>query len=133
MDPGAGLVRDADDIIERIERAGVDVARLQADDRWPTQRREIRGAHPSLAVGRHAQQPIPAQAQQPKRLDKRRVRLIADHDRDGRRAKQTVGLDRPSLARASYRVSRGGERGEVRERSRRSRTTPAVSTQAVRG
>jgi hypothetical protein len=40
VDPRATLVRDRDDLLERIERARVHVARLGADDRRPLDPRE---------------------------------------------------------------------------------------------
>ena len=100
---------------ERIERAGVDVAGLRAHDRRGRERRQRVGAHAALAVDGDAHEAVAPEAGEPERLDQRRVCLLADHDRDRRRAEEAVGLDVPVLAR-EHRVSRGGERGEVRHR-----------------
>ena len=59
---------------------------------------------PSTGTRTTRLRPKPEQAE---RLDQRRVRLLADHDRDRRRAEQPVGLDVPAAAR---RARRGGRR-----------------------
>ena len=72
-------------------------------------------AHASATVRRHAHDPVAAQAEQPQRLEQRRMGLLAHDDRDRRRAEQAIGLDVPAGAR-QHDVARRRERGEVRHR-----------------
>ncbi len=103
------------DLRERIERARVDVAGLHAHDRRGRERRQRVGAHPALLVDGHPHEPVAPEADEPERLDQRRMRLLADHDRDRRRAEEAVGLDVPVEA-GEHGVAGCRERAEVGHR-----------------
>jgi hypothetical protein len=124
-------MRLADDRLERIEGAGVDVAGLRADDAARVQRRQPLRAHAALAVDRHAQHTCTSEAQQPERLAECRMGFFADHHGQRRRAVQPVRLDVPAGAR-QHRVARGGQRGEVGHRRAGHEGTAGGGRQAQR-
>jgi len=76
----------AADPVGWIECAGVHVARLQADQRVVVQRWQRVGAHPALAVHRHAHHALASQADQRECLEDAHVHFFAHHDGDRRRA-----------------------------------------------
>ena len=53
VNPRAGFACARSNLVNRVERSGVDVARLHADDRRPGDPGQGVGAHPSLIVHRH--------------------------------------------------------------------------------
>ena len=97
VQPGARRARRLGDRRQRVERAGVEVAGLRAHDGGRRERRQRLGPHAPLPVHGHAHEAVAAEADEPERLDQRRMRLLADHDGDRRRAEQPVGLDVPAL------------------------------------
>ena len=135
------------DVGERVERTGVDVARLRAHDhRSPVAAQDLverLRAHPPLVVavgdiGAGCRARPTAGPAAPC------VHLAADHDLDARRPLQAVRLDVPPGSR-EHRVAGGGERREVghlragREPERRvlrqaeqvQQPTPATSSTAA--
>ncbi len=100
---------------ERVDRPGVHVPRLRADDRRAVDSRHLVGAHPALVVDGHPHNPVPAQAEHPECLDQRRVDLVADDDGDRRRPEQAVGFDVPSRL-GEHGVPRRRQCGEVGDR-----------------
>ena len=94
--------------------AGVHVAGLHADDRRAVDRAAARrrACGPARPPARATTRLRPSPSM-PSALSTREVRLVADDDRDRRRAEQAVGLDVPAGA-LEHRVARRGERREVR-------------------
>ncbi len=100
MEPGAALACRGRDLRDRIERAGIHVPRLRADDAEARRRSQRRGkfrrAHAALLVGRDALQPLRAEAQHPKRGEDRVVRLVAHDDVNRWRAEQPLRVHIPA-------------------------------------
>ena len=105
MDPRAVLARGGDDVGQRVDRAGVDVARLRAHDRRAVAGRQRRGervgAHRALAVDRDDLDRRAPEPEQPQRAPDRHVRLLAREHAQRRRAARGPAPPRPSPARAS--------------------------------
>jgi hypothetical protein len=102
---------------EVVERAAVDVAGLQADDRRPRRAGgedppELRHVDRPLAVGGHRLDDPGAEAQQAQRPVDRRVALGAGHHPHRRSAGEAVGLDVPP-GPAQDVVAGRGERDRV--------------------
>ena len=93
---------DRDQLVERVEGAGVHVAGLGADDDRAIECREGLaqgvGAHPALVVGGDAADALalPPHAEHLERRVDRDVRSLVGHDGDRRRALQPVPLDIPA-------------------------------------
>ena len=117
------------DLARRVAGAGVDIARLQADDRRPVEPWQGIGTHASLPVHRRPLDPLPAKTEQAKRLGDRHVRFFADDDGDGRRPEEPIGLDVPPLRR-QHRVARRRQGGEVRHRAAGNKAGAALRRQA---
>ena len=107
VQPGAARGAGVRDRPERVERAGVDLARLRADDRRARSLVERRGqrtgVHPALVVGRDPRArpaPSPSRRSELKIVD---VRLLTDEHVDGRRADQAALLHVPARRRAAPR------------------------------
>ncbi len=121
VDPRAALVGDRDQLVERVECAGVDVAGLGADDDRSIDRGErlaegIR-SHPALVVRGDPADPI-ALATESEHLERgvdRDVRPFVGDDRDRRGALQSLPLDVPADASQDA-VACRGERREVGHR-----------------
>ena len=69
MDPRAVLGRRVAHLVERVERAAVDLARLRAHDRRPVgggeRGAQRRGPHAALGVGVDAHDAVGPEAEQP--------------------------------------------------------------------
>src|SRR5207247_3622490 len=120
VQPGLVSGRDVGNRVDRIERSGVHVARLRADNRWTSANLAAveRGGervrpYPSLIVGRSADDLTRADPEHPQRADYRHVHFVADDDAQQGRALQTVRLDIPAGA-AQQLVTCRRERREVR-------------------
>jgi hypothetical protein len=115
--PRARLATRGHDLLERVERPGVDVARLGADDRGPAAGGQRRGervsAHPPLAVDVDPHGRVAPEAEQPQRVEHGRVRLGARDHAHRRRADQPARLDVPAGAREDG-IARRRQRGGVR-------------------
>jgi hypothetical protein len=96
VEPGASLGCECGDLTKRIERPGVHVSRLGADDRRPGARlegpAELVGPHPPLFVHGDPRHPLAPESQHPERNENRGVRLVADDDVDRRRVEQPARL-----------------------------------------
>ena len=94
VDPRAVRVGDGDDRLEVVERSGVHLAGLCADDRRPVHVRqdtfEKLGAHSALVVDRHDELLGATDSEQPQRAGERHVALLPDHDAERRRAGEPV-------------------------------------------
>ena len=117
VQPGAGGLGRVGDLAERVERSGVHLARLRADDRRAVVARErlaerVR-AHPALVVGGDPGHRAGAEADEPQRAGERGMRLLAREHADLRRAGQALLLDVPAHP-VQHVVARRGERGRVR-------------------
>ena len=117
VDPGSVRVGDRDDRLEVVERAGVHLAGLRADDqRLPGAGEdafEELGAHPALVVDRHDELLGPTDPEQPQRAGQRHVALLADDDPERRRAGETL-LAEVVADPLVHGLTGGGERGDVR-------------------
>ena len=115
--PGVSVrARQTGDLAERIERAGVHVAGLRADDRGrargvPECVAQGVGKHATLAVGLHFDHAGIAQAEQPERAVDGDVRFVAGDDGDARRADEPLRADVPSGARQHRLPGRGKTSG----------------------
>ena len=128
--PRAVLARGLHDLLERVDRAGVDVAGLGAHDRRPAPLpqggRERVAAHGAVAVHRHAHDPALAEPHDAQRAQHGDVHLVAGEDAHRRRPHEPVRLDVPAdLAehvvprrRQADRVARRGARHEADARVR---------------
>src|SRR5579859_271929 len=112
MDPGASVMCLRTYLRKRVEGACVDITCLQAENSRPLKSRESIGAQTALIIGGNGNDPVAAKAEQGKRLEEGRVRFLADDDRDGRGAKQTIGLHIPASPLQDG-VSSGGKASEV--------------------
>ena len=115
MHPGTRAMRPLDQRDERIAGAGVDVAGLQAKDRGAGDCRQCVWPHATLPIDGHPHDARAADSQHAKRLQQRRMRFLPGDHADLGRAKQTVGLDIPTLAR-KHCMAGCGQRGEIRDR-----------------
>ena len=112
MQPCAGLLRDVGDLLERIDRARVDVAGLSADDRRPVEPRErLVGAQSGIirpcASAAYRHDACGAEPEEAQGAVDGGVALGADEDVDHRRADQAALVDVPADSR---RGRRGGRR-----------------------
>jgi hypothetical protein len=133
VEPGTGLVRKIADRPERVDRAGVDVAHLGADDRRRASLAQALaedvGAHGAALVDRDDIEAPLAEPEDPQRPIDGDVPLFADDQPHARRTDQPVPLDVPS-GLCQHPVPRRRERGHVRhltardERERRVRRQP---------
>ena len=117
VDPGFRGLACVRDRCERVDRAGVDVARLGAHDRG-TRRclerlLERFGAHPALTVHRDELETGGAEPEQPQRTVDRDVSLGAGEDANPRRAYEPVTGDVPSRAGQNM-LTRSRKRSRVR-------------------
>ena len=110
-------VRSLDDLGQRIEGAGVDVAGLGAHDRRPLARGERVAqrsrVHAARGVDGDGQQRVGAEAEDPRRAVDRDVALGAHHEAHARSALQPAGLDVPPHA-GQHGVARRRQAGDVR-------------------
>ena len=65
MQPTAALAQPIGDVVERIERAGVDLTGLGAHEHRAGDVGETVGPHPTLVVGRHDDDPPTSEADEP--------------------------------------------------------------------
>ena len=93
--PRPGLTSMRNDLARRVERSGIDVARLQADDGGATDHRKGVGAHSSLIVYGNLDYALSPKPQHPKRLEERGVGFFSHNHRDGRRPEQAISLHVP--------------------------------------
>ena len=118
MHPGAGGVRRGADLLDRIDRAAVDVADLRDDDRRAVVSRaqgvgERVGAHRPAVVGSHQLDRSGPQAEQPQRAIDRHVALLTGEHPDARRAGNAVALDVVAHG-PEHAVAGGGQRSHMR-------------------
>ena len=97
MHPRAALPRLWQDLLDRVERSSIELAGLRDGDcrSIPTGDcvRECRRQHPAFGISRDADRLV---MPQPEELQRRKTRcVVADQQRDRRRAEQPVGLDVP--------------------------------------
>jgi hypothetical protein len=118
VEPRARLLGCVGDRRQRIERAGVDVPELRADDRRSAAGSERTAKrldlHASLVVRRHRHDARRAHPQEPQRTIDRHVPLLAGEDADPRRAGEPVAPDVPAGV-VQHLPARRRERGHVRE------------------
>src|SRR5437016_13611833 len=69
--PRPGFMSARDDLARRIERSGIDIARLQADDGGAVDRRKGVRAHPPMAIYGNCYNAFPPQTKHTKRLEER--------------------------------------------------------------
>ena len=117
VDPGFGGLASVRDRCKRIDRAGVDVARLGADDRGRLRCLERLlqrfGAHPALTVHWDELETGGSEPEQPERTIDRDVSLGAGEDADPRGADESVTSDIPSRAGQDV-LARSRKRSRVR-------------------
>jgi hypothetical protein len=109
------LSQPVGDLVERVERATVHLARLRAHEDGTGEIREELGPQASLVVRGHDGDPPATQPDQPEGLRQGGVCSLADDHLDLRRAEQPVGLDVPAQS-GEQRVPGRGEAGRVRHR-----------------
>jgi hypothetical protein len=107
VQPGLVPLRDRANLAQRIDRTGVHVARLRADDRRALERGhepgQAVGAHASLFVGLHTLNGPGAEAEVAQGHVDRDVGLGRRHDIHARRSVQAIGLHVPAGATAARR------------------------------
>src|SRR3990172_5397584 len=81
MDPGAPPAQPSANLADGVEPAGVDVARLEADDGRTVDWRQLVGDDSPLSVGRYTDHPLASQPEHAQRFENAHVHFIAD---DGR-------------------------------------------------
>ncbi len=135
VDPGAALVRDRDQPVERIEGPGIHVAGLAADDDRAIDRRERfaqrLGTHPALIVRGDPPDALALtpQAQHLERgVDRDMGPLVGDHGHRGR-ALQALPLDVPAGGGEDT-VPGRGKRREVGHRGAGHETNARLGRQA---
>ena len=100
VQPARPLREPVGDLVERIERTGVDLTGLRAHQhrgiRMGQELRQETGAHPTLVIGRHDGHASPTEAHQPERLGERGMGVGADDHVDRGCAEQPVGLHVPA-------------------------------------
>src|SRR5436190_1723717 len=96
MHPCPRVVSASADLLKRVERPGIDVASLEANDRGPSQVWQSLGTQTPLLVHRQAHHAVAPQPQQAERFEESWMRLAAGDNGDRRRAEQAVGLDVPA-------------------------------------
>ena len=109
VQPARSLGEPVGDRVERVERPGVDLAGLGADEHRAGEVGQLLGAHPALVVGRDDDDALAAEPDEPERLGQRRVRPLADDDVERRCAEEPVRLRVPAEPRRARR--RGRRRG----------------------
>ena len=92
MHPRPGCVCPIADFTGRVERAGIDVAGLGADQRQRVHRRQGVGPHASLPIDWHTHNPIATEADHHQRLQHTHMHLLT-HDHTYLRR-----TDRPSAS-----------------------------------
>src|SRR3990172_6654662 len=97
MDPGATPAQPSANLADGVEPAGVDVARMEADDGRTVDWRQLVGDDSPLSVGRDTDHPFASQPEHAQRFENAHVHFIADDDRDWWRAEQPLRLDVPAL------------------------------------
>src|SRR5690349_22832127 len=103
-----------DDVIERVERTGVDVACLQADyARSPDIGKRV-GAHSSLIIDGNGDKTRAAESDDAECLPQGSVAFLTGDDIDLGRAEQSMPVDVPVTLREQP-VTRGGECSDVRD------------------
>ena len=115
----------------RVERAGVHIAGLRADDCRAVQIGERICAHAALAIDRRPDRPVPSEPEHAQRLEQRGVRLLARHDGDFRGSMEPVSV-RVMAVREQHRAAVGGKRGEVRHRRPGHKRGPRIGRQVER-
>ena len=109
-------MHDRRDLAHRVDRAGVHVSGLRADDDRTGERgqyaTQLRGAHAALLIRRHLLQSF-AEAEHPQRRIDRDVSLCAEDHVHRRRSDQPFFLDVPPCA-SQHGMTRRRERCEVR-------------------
>ena len=83
VDPRPFFARASADLRGRIERTGVDVPCLEANDRPVVEDRQRVDPHPTLSINRYAGDALMAESEQRQRLQQRDVNLVADNDASG--------------------------------------------------
>ena len=78
MYPGTAGAHASADLERWIESAGIDVARLDADDRRAVDRWQAVGTHATLGVDGHSSHAIASQPKDPESLEQGRVRLLSN-------------------------------------------------------
>ena len=68
MNPCVVVVGSITDCFERIDRAGVHVARLRADDGWPRRSRHLLGADAALIVDGNPHDSLAPETEKPQSL-----------------------------------------------------------------
>ena len=117
MKPGIRLAHDLDDLREGIERSGVHLAGLRADDRRAAELGERRAQpfrlHSTLVVGVYDDELRGADAQQPQRAVDGHMAESPDDDADRRRLCEAALADVPASLGENL-VPCGGECSHVR-------------------
>ena len=113
VQPSAALTGPGHDLRERVERSGVDLTRLRADEDRPADVGEELCPYAALRIGRDSDDPVAPQPDQAECLDQRGVGLLPGYHRQRRCAEQTLGVDVPTQPGEQL-ISRCGQRGGVR-------------------
>ena len=143
MDPAAAFASESADLSGGIERAGVDVAGLHADQRWLVQVGEKFGAHAALRIGWNADDTVATQASDSGGFQQRSMDFVTNYDRELRRAEKALSLDVPAFP-GEQRVAGGKQAGDIRHgcagyectsgmgrKPKRSRTQPRAISSSV--
>ena len=119
MHPPVPCMRQFGDGVQPVDRSGVDVPHLTADDQGPgcvlESRFQCRNRHPALIVYIHGVN-LPGHAEKPKRPIDGRVATPADQHPGHRSTEQTVALHIPS-GPGQHGVAGGGQAAEVGHRA----------------
>ena len=125
VQPAGSLGQPVGDLVERVERAGVDLAGLGADQHRPGELGQIGGAHPTLLVGRHDDDAAGGRARRGRATStassapaRRRRRRTA-----GRRTSPSAWASHPSVGEQGVAGRRRGPRRWPRSR-RVTKATP---------
>src|ERR1043166_2480626 len=120
MQPARALSNSRDDFENRIERAGIDIAGLRANQNWSVNARQnstkLIWSHAALIVRRNSDDLLASQTKHLQASKDRYMRFIAGYDRDSRRANQTLLLNAPPEFLVQ-RMSSAGETGKVSHRA----------------
>jgi hypothetical protein len=100
-------MRTRDELVRRVEGPGIDIARLQADDRRAADGGQRVREHPSLVIDGDRDHALPPETHHPERLEKRRVGFRSKYHPDGGRSKQAIGFNIPAGV-AQYTVAGSG-------------------------
>ena len=115
----------------RIERAGVHIAGLGADDGRTLQLGQSLHAHAALVIDGHPDHPVPPEPEHAQRLEQGGVRLLAHHDGDFRRSMEPAPVHVMAV-REQHGPAVGRERGEIGHRRPGDERGPRIRRQVER-